>query len=247
MVYKLIGVIGLASFLLVGASAQVQAAASLSPQCTTLVGKQQKVNSDIAAKEAPLAQLRVKNTYNTSQFQAIFKTKVTNLRKETDKKIDTTFKKLNTKGESEAQKTALATYETEFRSSLTALRTAQDTTRNDYLAVINNLNATHRATTDSRLVTLKAQIGAAFAAVPIQCQKMGVEKTTAQLVASIKLAQDSYITTPNIGMQSLQPALQTASGNFKAAHDKAATTFKASVQQSRIKLKAAIGETKYIL
>ncbi len=245
MAYKVVIGVFVASLILMAHSGSVQAA-TVSPQCAALGAKQTKITSDIAAKEAPLTQLRVKNTYNTSQEQAIFKTKVANLQKETDKKIDATLKKLNTKGKNETQKAAIAAYETEFRAALTALRTAQEKARNDYLAAFNSLNATHRTTTDSRLATLKSQIAAAFATAGTQCQKMGIEKTTAQLVANIKLAQDAYNATPNIGMPTLQPQLQAASDTFKAANDTAAAAFKTSVQQSRIKLKAAVGDAKYI-
>jgi hypothetical protein len=245
MVYKAIAGI-IAAFLLISVPAAPVQAAAISPQCAALGAKQQKIAGDIAAKETPLNQLRVKNTYNTSQSQAIFKTKVANLQKETDKKIEVTFKKLHVKGKNTVQKAAIVAYETEFKAALTTLRTTQDAARTDYINTFNSLNSAHRSATDSQLATLKTQIAAAFAAASPQCQKMGVEKATAQLIASIKLAQDKYNATPNIGMTSLQPALQSASDTFKAASDKAAAVFKATVQQSRIKLKAAVGDTKYI-
>ncbi len=246
MAYK--AIIFLASLGIALAIAETPArAASLNPQCQVLNTKLQTVNTGIATKEKPIVQLRIKNSYDTSQSPVVLKTKIASTQKVTDKAAKLIFKKLHTKAKTDIQKVAVTTYEAEFLAALTTYRAEKEVARAAYEAGFNSLVTAHRTAVDSQLGALKKRFEVAYATANAFCQKTNdIEKSVIQFKSNIKLAQDTYIVAPNVATKNIQDSLQVLADAYKTASDKALNSYNGTIQLSNAKLKVAFPNTKYI-
>lgn len=243
MAYKFVCALLSAGLLVAGFSPVAQAA---NPQCKGLDTRLQTINSGLVSKEKPLAELRVKNTYGSSQGPVVLSTKVASAQKTADKALKETFKRLHAKAKSAAQKTAMTAYETEFTAALKTFRNEQAAASKTYQAANNALVSAHRAAVDGQLVILKNRFQSAHTSAYALCQKSGLAKATALFKSEIQLAQASFAGVPNVSPASVQASLQAAADSYKLGREAAAKKFDETLLASEAKLKTAFTNTKYI-
>lgn len=225
----------------------VQASAA-NPTCVALGSKRERLNQEIATKQISLGEIRLKNKFSVPQTGVVTQQKIAAARTKTDVKRADIYKKLDAKAKTPAQKTALKTYQTDIATAISARRSAHDSARTLFITSANNLFATHRASVDAGLTVLKSQYDKSFTSAAMLCEKVGLEKATAQLKNDIATAEKNFVNSGNVAPIGLAAAIKNFADARQASVTSADKTFQESAATARLKLEKALGKnTKNIL
>lgn len=153
------------------------------------------------------------------------------------------FAKLEARAKTDAQKAAVATFETTIKNAIATRQAAVDAAISAYRSGVNSLIATRQAAVDAAITKFKSAVSAAFAKAQSDCSS-GVDPRIVKtnLQAALKAAREQL----KLDIQkatNTQGQLKTLAATRKAAVQSAISTFEATAKAAVAALKAAFGTT----
>lgn len=230
--------------LLVAALLPMQTSAEVSVQCMALGAKRQEVKQTMQPKLTDVANLRVKDKFSLPQAKNVAQKKIDTFRQAADKKRKDTYQKLNAKLKTVKQKTAFFQYQKDVTAAIASYRKSDDAARSSYDKGINSLFAQHRTSVDQGFKALNSRYDKAFNDAVKLCQKVGVEKATAQLKTDVAKAEEVFIETPFISPDDLAVLSKNLSDKEQAANQAADQKFSVALQAARVKFGKAFDFSK---
>ncbi|OVE78974.1 hypothetical protein BVY00_01580 [bacterium G20] len=215
-----------------------------SPFCTNLPNTISKVSTDISNLKSKMTAERSKLDQQIAAGRAKWDQEIKNSRAKWDQERQGYFLKLEAKATTDAQKSAVKTYEAAITAAVNIRRTANDAARTTYYAGVDSAISNQRATVDGQVATFTGSVNSAESTAQSSCAatpSSGPDiRTTFQ--AAMKSARESYTAARksdgNIKDQVKQLA-QTRDASFKSND----ATFDASSKAARDALKAAFKST----
>ncbi len=207
--------------------------------CTNLSIASTKVETGVNDKDDTLNKNQTDRLAKVVQDRADRDAKLQQTRTDSDGTRAAEFAKLNLKASTDAQKTAVATFQANMTAAISLRRSAVDAAIASFRTSVSALISSHQGSVNSAATTFKNSVSAAVAQANSSCAAGVAPKTVrATFIASIKAARQQF-STDRKAQQDLGPQVKALEETKDAAITAALNTFKASANQARIALKAA--------
>lgn len=198
-----------------------------------------KTDNKLGQKDSMYESKKADQAEKVAQNQADHDGKLEKNRGVWSAKRDIEYSKLSKKAKTDAEKQAVATFQTAMTNAIKARQDAIDSAIDTYRTGLNKIIATRKTVVDTALATLKTETDAVLAKAKADCGSSVDSKIVkTQTMAGLKTAQDKFKASLKDTAQ-MKADLKILSDSKKTAFDKAMADFKTATDAARKALKAA--------
>lgn len=217
---------------------------SQSQFCANLPASADKITASVTSLKDKLATARQDQISTITTRRQKEDSEIQANRSKWDAQRQENFTKLEAKATTDSQKTAVLSYQSSLRDSISVRRLAYDAARTAYRSGVDNAISSKRTAIDSQANAFTSSINSAVAAARASCaanaEAANGPATRARFVADLKAARQTFETNRKDDAKlgnTVRQLAQTRNSAFRAAN----AAFESSAKTARETLKAAFG------
>lgn len=207
------------------------AAVSTGPFCSNLQSKATGQGNRMGTLETELGAAQSKHLSTLQGNWSSFSTKLTGLQSQWQTDRNNEYARLTSLATTDAEKSAVTTFETTVNNAISARESANATARTTYQGAITAAAATESASITAAESALQSAASGAVATAEASCQ------TGTSSAATIQATLTSAI---NSAKQTFQSSVQSTRTTFKAAVTAAQTTEQSTITQNDATFQSAV-------